>query len=151
MTDTIEQQIDVKEPRKKRSSDFTLEEKKSLVDRAIKEGYTKVAKELCVHVSMLYNWAFKFKYNKNQRSKKIDTASKIEEANKGFVQTDKTSDTSVTISQEKQQIAPISNEVNFLRKQISVLEIENARLKEKVEYLTGQATKLKTALSTLIH
>lgn len=52
-----------------RASDFTLEEKQSLVERARKETFAKVAKETGIPATMLYNWNYNFNHNRHMRSK----------------------------------------------------------------------------------
>lgn len=66
---TGEEVAETKPVTKIRASDFTLEEKQSLVEKARKETFAKVAKETGIPATMLYNWNYNFNHNRHMRSK----------------------------------------------------------------------------------
>ena len=158
---------------KKGSSDFTLEEKKMLVKKAVKEGYNKVAEETGITASMLYTWSFNLKHNRPMRSKKSDVEPKEiqktekvkhhkqQASEKKSEKTDKPSVTSAEPVQKKTASTTVSSPQpmteSYIRKRLSELEeenkqlkIENVVLKERENNLLGQVDTFREAMQVMI-
>ena len=162
---------------KKGSSDFTLEEKKMLVKKAVKEGYNKVAEETGITASMLYTWSFNLKHNRPMRSKKSDVEPKEiqktekvkhhkqqaseKKSEKKSEKTDKPSAASVEPVQKKTASPTVSSPQpmteSYIRKRLSELEeenkqlkIENVVLKERENNLLGQVDTFREAMQVMI-
>lgn len=162
---------------KKGSSDFTLEEKKMLVKKAVKEGYNKVAEENGITASMLYTWSFNLKHNRPMRSKKSDAEPKEiqktekvkphkqqaseKKSEKKSEKTDKPSAAGVEPVQKKTASPTVSSPQpmteSYIRKRLSELEeenkqlkIENVVLKERENNLLGQVDTFREAMQVMI-
>lgn len=162
---------------KKGSSDFTLEEKKMLVKKAVKEGYNKVAEETGITASMLYTWSFNLKHNRPMRSKKSDVEPKEiqktekvkphkqqaseKKSEKKSEKTDKPSAAGVEPVQKKTASPTVSSPQpmteSYIRKRLSELEeenkqlkIENVVLKERENNLLGQVDTFREAMQVMI-
>ncbi|MBQ3763752.1 MAG: hypothetical protein IJQ24_05000 [Synergistaceae bacterium] len=158
-----EQKTTEPKPRKIRASDFTLEEKESLVERAKIETFAQVARETGIPAAMLYNWSYNFKHNRHMRSKGDEGTKRKPKAKEPSIPQDSKSsapqDKELPAPQIEQAVKPqkfpnaeevsIPKRLLELEEETKTLKSENAVLKERVNYLTAQANKLREALSIM--
>ena len=142
----------VKSSRRRNTTQYTLEEKKALVERAHREGKSKVAREAGIVVQTLYNWeAALMKQSKESGEEKDAKDAKDAEGAKDARQPKEPKQPKQPKPITVIKSVPEQKKDGLATQNVKTdIEVENVILRAKVARLTNELANFKHAITSLV-